>query len=76
MYVFYYWKDSHVDINVSNRPEAYGVISGAMFLMITFVFIPLRFYDTLAFNKALAYHQVSCVAADRSGEYFTQLFVL
>ena len=46
-------------IKFLKRPEAYGVISGAMFLIITFIFIPLRFYETLAFNKELSYHQVS-----------------
>ncbi|CAF0926389.1 unnamed protein product [Brachionus calyciflorus] len=38
-------------------PEAYGVICGAFFLIITFIFIPLRFYETLAFNKELSHHQ-------------------
>ena len=38
-------------------PEAYGVIAGAMFLVITFIFIPLRFYDSLVFNKELSAHQ-------------------
>jgi hypothetical protein len=35
------------------------VISGAVFLIITFIFIPLRFYDTLAFNKELSNQQVN-----------------
>lgn len=38
-------------------PEAYGVITGAMFLIITFLFIPLRFYETLAYNKELSQSQ-------------------
>lgn len=38
-------------------PEAYGVISGAVFLIITFLFIPLRFYETLVFNKELSQTQ-------------------
>lgn len=38
-------------------PEAYGVISGAFFLVITFLFIPLRFYETLVFNKELSQTQ-------------------
>lgn len=42
---------------LSIRPEAYGVISGAFFLIITFIFIPLRFYETLAFDKELSHHQ-------------------
>lgn len=33
------------------------MISGAVFLIITFIFIPLRFYETLAFNKELSHHQ-------------------
>ena len=33
------------------------MISGAVFLIITFIFIPLRFYDTLAFNKELSANQ-------------------
>jgi UDP-N-acetylglucosamine--dolichyl-phosphate N-acetylglucosaminephosphotransferase len=33
------------------------VISGAVFLVLLFVFIPLRFYETLAFNAELSYHQ-------------------
>ncbi len=41
-----------------NRPEAYGVISGAVFLIITFLFIPLRFYETLVFDKELSQSQV------------------
>lgn len=40
------------------RPEAYGVISGAVFLIITFLFIPLRFYETLVFDKELSQSQV------------------
>lgn len=38
-------------------PEAYGVISGAVFLIITFLFIPLRFYETLVFDKELSQSQ-------------------
>lgn len=38
-------------------PEAYGVISGAVFLIITFLFIPLRFYETFAFDKELSQSQ-------------------
>ena len=33
------------------------MISGAVFLVITFIFIPVRFYDTLAFNKDLSANQ-------------------
>ena len=33
------------------------MISGAIFLIITFIFIPLRFYDTLAFSKEISAHQ-------------------
>ncbi|RNA15523.1 UDP-N-acetylglucosamine--dolichyl-phosphate N-acetylglucosaminephosphotransferase [Brachionus plicatilis] len=48
------------DLSKKNKiqiPEAYGVISGAFFLIVTFLFIPLRFYETLAFNKELSHHQ-------------------
>lgn len=38
-------------------PEAYGVISGAVFLVITFLFIPLRFYETLVFDRELSQSQ-------------------
>lgn len=39
------------------RPEAYGVLSGAVFLIMVFLFIPLRFYETLAFDIELSNHQ-------------------
>lgn len=38
-------------------PEAYGVLSGAVFLIMVFLFIPLRFYETLAFDIELSNHQ-------------------
>lgn len=49
-----------VDMSKKDRytiPEAYGVISGAVFLIITFLFIPLRFYETLVFDKELSQSQ-------------------
>lgn len=33
------------------------MISGAVFLIVLFIFIPLRFYETLAFDIELSHHQ-------------------
>ncbi len=52
------WKINNYFVLFDISPEAYGVISGAIFLIITFLFIPLRFYETLVFDKELSQSQV------------------